>query len=195
MPTRRSWFLGAAACLVAAGLHAQGMTVGGVRFDDGIELHGQRLVLNGAGVRYVAVLRYYAAALYLPRKTDDPDQVLAMPGAKRLVVVALREIDSADLGKRFTRGVEDNMDKSEFARLIPGLLRMSQLFSDIKKLQPGDSFTVDWVPGSGTVISVKGVQQGEPFREPEFFSALLRIWLGRVPADWKLKDQLLGKPS
>ena len=35
--------------------------------------------------------------------------------------------------------------------------------------------------------------QGEPFREPEFFQALLRIWLGPVPADWKLKDSLLGR--
>ena len=46
-----------------------------------------------------------------------------------------------------------------------------------------------------TVITVKGVQQGEPFKEPEFFNALLRIWLGPNPADWKLKDALLGKPA
>jgi len=37
--------------------------------------------------------------------------------------------------------------------------------------------------------------QGEPFKEPEFFNALLRIWLGPVPADWKLKESLLGKPA
>jgi hypothetical protein len=37
------------------------------------------------------------------------------------------------------------------------------------------------------------VPQGEPFKEPEFYDALLRIWLGPNPADWKLKDSLLGK--
>ena len=42
---------------------------------------------------------------------------------------------------------------------------------------------------------VKGVPQGEPFKEPEFFNALLRIWLGPTPADWKLKDALLGKAA
>jgi len=47
----------------------------------------------------------------------------------------------------------------------------------------------------GTVITVKGVAQGEPFKEPEFYSALLRIWLGPNPADWKLKDALLGRPA
>jgi hypothetical protein len=44
------------------------------------------------------------------------------------------------------------------------------------------------------VISVKGKQQGEAFKEPEFYAALMRIWLGPAPADWKLKDGLLGKP-
>jgi len=53
--------------------------------------------------------------------------------------------------------------------------------------------TIDWVPGTGTIISVRGVQQGEPFKEPEFYTALMRIWLGPNPADWKLKDALLGK--
>jgi hypothetical protein len=51
---------------------------------------------------------------------------------------------------------------------------------------------VEWVPGTGTVITVKGKVQGEPFKEPEFFKALMWIWLGPVPADWKLKDNLLS---
>ena len=57
----------------------------------------------------------------------------------------------------------------------------------------GDSFTIDWIPGTGTVISVRGVPQGEAFREPEFHAALLRIWLGPAPADWRLKEDLLGR--
>ncbi|WP_365713489.1 chalcone isomerase family protein [Piscinibacter sp.] len=30
-------------------------------------------------------------------------------------------------------------------------------------------------------------------KEPEFFSALLKIWLGHSPADAQLKEALLGK--
>ena len=107
----------------------------------------------------------------------------------------LREIDSTELGKLFSRGMEDNMDKAAFSKLIPGVLRMSQIFSDHKKLQAGDQFMIDWVPGTGTIITVKGQVQGEPFKEPEFFNALLGIWLGSAPADWKLKDALLGKSA
>ena len=72
---------------------------------------------------------------------------------------------------------------------------MGQIFSDQKKMAAGENFTIDWIPGTGTIISVKGKQQGEPFKEPEFYAALMRIWLGPNPADAKLKDALLGKPS
>ncbi len=181
----------AAACLLPA-LAPADVTVAGVRYADSTELRGTRLQLNGAGTRHAGPFRVYTLGLYLGRRAATPEEVLAAPGPKRLAVTMLREIDAAQLGKLFTRGVEDNMEKAALSKLIPGLLRMSQVFSDHKKLQPGDHFTIDWVPGSGTVISVRGVPQGEPFREPEFFNALLRIWLGPVPADWKLKDSLLG---
>ena len=91
------------------------------------------------------------------------------------------------------RGVEDNSPKGEMSKLVPGLMRMSQIFYDQKTLAKGDPFTIDWIPGTGTIITVKGKPQGEPFKEPEFFNALLRIWLGPNPADWKLKEAMLGK--
>lgn len=185
---------GAALCLLAAGAMAQ-VNVSGVKYDEAQDVRGTRLQLNGAGVRYKAVFKVYTAGLYLTRKAGTTDEALAAPGAKRMSITMLREIDSSELGKLFSRGMEDNMDKAAFSKLIPGVVRMSQIFSDHKKLMPGENFLIDWVPGTGTVITVKGVPQGEPFKEPEFFNALLRIWLGPAPADYKLKDALLGKPA
>jgi len=191
MNSIKSWLLAAAVALSAPAALAQ-VAVAGVKYDDTIELRGARLQLNGAGVRYKLVVKVYTAGLYLGRKAGTPEEALAAPGPKRLHITMLRDIDSSELGKLFTRGVEDNMDKHAFSKLVPGVMRMSQLFADIKKLNAGDSFSIDWVPGVGTVISVKGVPQDEPFKEPEFFDALMRIWLGPVPADYKLKDSLLG---
>jgi hypothetical protein len=163
-----------------------------VKYDETTELRGTRLQLNGAGTRYKLVVKVYTAGLYLSRKAATTDEVLAAPGPKRLHITMLRDIESAELGRLFIRGMEDNMDKGAFSKLVPGVMRMSQLFADVKKLNVGDSFSIDWVPGTGTIISVKGVPRGEPFKEPEFFDALMRIWLGPVPADYKLKDALLG---
>jgi hypothetical protein len=190
----KPWLLASALLLVPAAGWTQ-VTVAGVKYDATTELNGSKLQLNGAGIRYKAVFRVYTAGLYLAKKAGSTEEVLAAPGAKHMHITMLREIDSAELGKLFTRGIEDNMDKTAFSKLIPGVMRMSQIFSDHKRLASGDTFTIDWIPGTGTVILVKGVQQGEPFKEPEFYNALLRIWLGPNPADWKLKDALLGKPA
>ncbi len=181
------------AALLAGNALAQSVTVADVRYNDSVEMRGHKLQLNGAGVRYKAVFKVYTAGLYLEKTAQTVAEIHGLQGAKRLSITMLREIDSTELGKLFSRGMEDNMDKKLFSKLIPGVLRMSQVFSDHKKLQAGDSFVIDWIPGTGTVLTVKGKIEGEPFKEPEFFNALLGIWLGPQPADWKLKDALLGK--
>ena len=184
-----------AACLCLPAWAAAQVTISGVKYDEAADVRGTRLQLNGAGTRYKGPFKVYTAGLYLPKKAGTTEEALAQPGAKRMTVVMLRDIDASELGKLFVRGVEDNMDRAAMAKLIPGLMRMSQIFSEHKNLKSGEQFTLDWIPGTGTVVAVRGVQQGEPFREPEFFNALMRIWLGPVPADWKLKDSLLGRPA
>lgn len=183
------------AALVACAALAQPVTVAGTAYPSAAQVQGSALLLNGAGVRYKTVFQVYTAGLYLEKKAGSLQEVVAQPGAKRLSITMLRDIDSRELGKLFSRGMEDNMDRATFSKLAPSVLRMGQIFSDHKKLLVGDPFSIDWVPGTGTVITVKGQRQGEPFPEPEFFRALLGIWLGPQPADWKLKDALLGKPA
>lgn len=194
MQCARPWIL-ALAILLASGTPAATVEVGGVKLEDAVEVRGSKLVLNGAGVRYKAVFKVYTAGLYLGQKATTPEEVLAQPGPKRISITMLREIDANELGKLFTRGVEDNAPKNEMSKLVPGLIQMGNIFAEHKKLVAGDTFTIEWLPGTGTLIFVKGKQQGEVFKEPEFFNALLRIWLGPAPADWKLKDALLGKPA
>ena len=174
------------------------VTVSDVKFEDTADIKGAKVQLNGAGVRYKAIFKVYAMGLYLPKRAGTTEEVLAMPGAKRIDITMLRDIDSGELGKLFSRGMEDNMDKREFSKLIPGVMRMSQLFSECKLLKSGESFKIDWVPGTGMLIhinSAKCFKDLEPFKEQEFYNALVRIWLGPNPADWKLKDALLGKPA
>lgn len=188
-----SFFMATLCFLSPSLLHAATVDMAGVKFEETIDQRGTKLALNGAGIRYKAIFKVYSAGLYLPKKTTSAEEVLSMTGPKRISITMLRDIDSNELGKLFTRGVEDNAPKTEMSKLIPGLIRMGQVFSDQKKLVAGDGFTFEWIPGTGGVLSVKGKVQGEPFKEPEFYTALLRIWLGPVPADYKLKDALLGK--
>ena len=87
----------------------------------------------------------------------------------------------------------------KFIERVKGdLIKNLAAFKQVAKFAPyaaGDTFTVDWLPDSGATLTVRGKVQGAPLKEAAFFNALLRIWLGPNPADWKLKDALLGKPS
>ncbi len=180
------------ACLFACNTLAATLEVNGVKFPDSVDLNGSKLQLNGAGTRYKAIFKVYAAGLYLSKKAATPEEVLNQSGPKRLSVTMLRTIDSRELGKLLTRGMEDNMGKAAMSKLVPGLIRMGEIFAAQKPLVAGDSFMIEWVPGTGSVITVKGVVQGEAFKEAEFFKALMMIWLGPVPADHLLKEALLG---
>jgi Chalcone isomerase-like len=175
--------------------HAQTTEVDKVKYDNSVQIGSSKLQLNGAGIRYKAIFKVYTAGLYLATKANTPEAVLAAPGAKRIHIVMLRDIDGNELGKLFTRGMQDNAPREEFSKSIAGTLRMADIFSARKKLLAGENFSIDWVPGVGTSVLVDGKAQGEPIKEPEFFSALMKIWLGNSPADARLKEALLGKTA
>lgn len=185
--------LAALASLFAFNTFAATLDFHGVKVEDSATVQNIKLPLNGAGTRYKGgIFKVYVAGLYLGTKAGTAEEVVNQPGPKRLSITMLRDIDAAELGKLLTRGMEDNCSKSEMSKLVPGLMRMSQIFSEQKKMLTGDVFLIEWIPGTGTVITVKGQVQGEAFKEAEFFKALMSIWLGPVPADFKLKEALLG---
>lgn len=192
----------AAAPLLLAPIGAAAQTAGasagftetsGVKFDNELTTaRGNKLVLNGAGTRYKFVVKVYAAGLYVPAKVGTLDAVVDTSKPRLFKVVMLRDIDGNELGKLFTDGMQKNASREEFTKAIPGTIRMGEIFAEKKKLAAGDNFTIDWVPGTGSVIAVNGKVIGEPIKEPEFFSALMKIWMGKSPADANLKEVLLG---
>jgi hypothetical protein len=191
---RRQLALAAASLALALPLsaHAEVTDVAGVKYENTITLGNTKLQLNGAGIRYKYVVKVYTAGLYLQAKAMTPDGVYGT-APRRIHVVMLREVNADELGRLFTRGIEENLTREEFAKVIPAVIRMSDVFGLRKRLLPGDAFTVDYVPGTGSVISINGQRVPEPIKEPEFYDALMKIWLGRSPADAQLKDALLGR--
>lgn len=166
--------------------------VSGVKFDNELSLRGNKLLLNGAGTRYKFVVKVYAAGLYVPARLSTPEAAWDTKTPRAFKVVMLREIDANELGKLFTRGMEQNASREEFFKAIPGTLKLADLFAAKKKLVAGDQFVIEWVPGSGTSVVINGKSELEAVKEPEFFSSLMKIWFGKSPADHQLKDALLG---
>lgn len=167
--------------------------VAGTRIDDEINLAGQKLVLNGAGVRYRMIFQVYVAALYLPQKRNNLKDVLALPGPKRVAAVMLREISSDDLGQALLAGIRKNSTPDETRRIGFQLVKMGEIFGKVPKLKKGETFSVDWIPNSGTVVMIDGKPVAEPLPDEAFYAAILKIWLGDNPADSQLKTLMLGQ--
>ena len=176
--------------LLSASAMAATIDLAGVKVEDSAVVGGAKLPLNGAGIR-VKFLKIYVGELFVGKKVHTLQELIAAPGPKRLKMTFLREVDSNAFGKLLTRGVQDNVAKDQYSRMVPGLIRMGEMFGSNKSLGPGDVVTNDWIPGTGLVVTVKGKVQGEPITDPEFFHGLMSIWFGPNPGDWKLKDAML----
>jgi hypothetical protein len=188
----KSLTLLAAGLVLSTAALANPLVIQGVKIEETEVVGGATLQLNGAGTRFKGPFKVYVGDLYTTKKVKNLQELIAAPGPKRLSMTFLREVDSAAFGKLLTRGVEDNVAKNEMSKLVPGLIRMGEIFGLNKLLVPGDVITIDWIPGTGMVVTAKGKVQGDPFKDPEFFKAIMSIWFGESPADWKLKDALLG---
>lgn len=194
--TMHALFLAAGLCWGAAATAAVAVELAGVKVEDSVTVSGTKLQLNGAGIRYKGPFKVYVGDLYTTRRVSSLDDLIAAPGPKRLSMTFLRDINSAEFGKLLTRGMEDNVSKQELYKIIPGMFKMGDIFAANKSFAPGDVCSLEWDPAKGLSVYAKGKLQAEPFKDPAFYRALMSIWFGNTPADWKLKDELLGvKPQ
>ncbi|AZP14583.1 lipoprotein transmembrane [Undibacterium parvum] len=193
MHRRLALFL--AACALAVSVPVGALELAGVKIEDTAQVGTQQLKLNGAGIRYKVIFKVYTAALYMTEKKTTTAEVLALPGAKRVSLVILRDLSSDDLGQRFMDGIRKNAEVAERAKLVNAMLSFGQMFATIPEMKKGDVLTVDWLPGTGVVSQYNGKKIGDTIQDPNFYNALLRIWLGASPADDKLKHALLGEES
>jgi hypothetical protein len=187
----KSLLVGLGACTLALSCAAATQEIHGVKIPDSVTVSGTTLQLNGAGTRYKYAFKIYVADLYTTKKVHSLEELVAAPGPKRMNLTMLRETEAGPFGKLLTRGVEDNVPKNEMSKLVPGLIKMGEIFYANKVLNPGEVITLDWIPGTGMVVTVKGKVQAEPFPEPAFFKAIMSIWFGPVPGDFQLKEALL----
>lgn len=161
------------------------------KFDATAQVGGSTLQLNGKGIRYRLVFKAYDMGLYTTKRVSTAAELFALPGPKRLQFTALRELQGTELGRLFLRGISDNTPSQQLTRHTLSTTRLIEVFSGKPKLSPGDTFTMDFMPGKGTQFYIQGQAQGDPVGDDEFFTLILRIWFGDSPADVQLRDALL----
>ncbi len=186
----RRLFLGAALMLVVSS-PAAAREMAGVNIEDQLsQADGTVLQFNGAGIRSKFFFKIYLAMLYLENPSSDRDQVMHDPGAKRLIMHFLySEVGKDDLVEAWNAGFSGNGTPAQLESLGPEIERFNAMFDTVKE---GDRIVLDYVPGTGTVVTVGSVEKGT-IPGKEFNELLLAIWLGDKPVGEKLRDALLGK--
>ncbi|TNF36102.1 MAG: hypothetical protein EP315_04665 [Gammaproteobacteria bacterium] len=151
---------------------------------------GTQLHLNGLGIRNKFVFRIYIAALYLQQPSRDVDTILSGIGHKRIIMHFLYdEISREKLIAAWNEGFENNLELQELQSLQPAIQAFNNAF---ETLRYNDVVQIDFMPSLRTRVRINGEDKGL-IREPDFFPALLKIWLGRNPISDDLKDALLGQ--
>ena len=174
---------------------AQAAEVAGVKLPDRLHVGagGQELVLNGAGLRTRFFVKVYAAGLYLEKKSATPAGVLALQGPKRVSMHLLRNVSAKQILDALHDGIAANNSPAELAKLKPQLDELDSVMTAMGPIKEGDVVTLDYVPGSGTVVTVNGQAKGKPIAGTVLYDALLRVWLGEDPVQNDLKKELLGQ--
>jgi len=150
---------------------------------------GTELQLNGLGYRTRFVFNIYVGALYIEKKVTTRDQVQALTGPKRVVMHMVYDEVSADkMASAWRDGFEDNNSEDKLAALED---RLQILIGYFDTMKAGDVVLLDYIPGTGTRVTIRGEHKGDIAGE-DFYAALLDVWLGEEPADDDLKDAMLG---
>jgi hypothetical protein len=159
----------------------------GVDFADQVRAGDVTMRLRCVGLlRYKLFIKAYVAALYLGDGAAEADVLADVP--KRLELSYFWSLSGADFGKAGDQILAQNVDAQTLSALRPRLARINALYRDVK---PGDRYSLTYVPGSGTELALNGTRLGV-IDGADFAAAYFRIWLGDMPIDTRLRDQLLG---
>jgi hypothetical protein len=178
--------------LILVGATASAASIAGVSFEDRIRLADTDLLLNGTGLRAVLTFKGYAAGLYLTQKARTPEQVLATPGAKRVQMKMLLDVEAKEFVKAIDVGIRRNSSEAQQAALKERMAQFDRNVAQIGTVKKGDVVNLDFIPARGLLLTLNGQPRGEPIPGDDLYAGVLKIFIGELPVDKKLKAGLLG---
>ncbi len=173
--------------LLALAAVAQAAVLSGVTMPDQVNAGGATLVLNGLGMRKVAIIKVYVGGLYLPARTHDANAIMAADAPRAIRMEFVRDVDKG----RLTGGFREGFEKNAGARVASQKANFERFLGLVGDQKKGAVMTFTYVPGTGTVINIGGKDAGT-FEGKEFADALFSLWLGPVPPSNDLRKGMLG---
>lgn len=153
---------------------------------------GRDLVLNGRALRSVWGFRVYEVELFLGERNNNATAIMTQDRLpKRVRMKMLRAVEKDKFVATVRENIDQNLtpeEKETFAPELESYIGHLQKGGDI---EPGRIITIDYLPGTGTVLGLDGRQVGT-IGGDDFYHMMLRLWIGR-PLQPSIKDGLLGQ--
>ena len=160
-------------------------SLAGVTLPDTATVGGETLQLNGLGLREKFFIDVYVGGLYVKAKSSDAKAIIAADEPKRIVMHFIYSSVPADkMRETFNEGFAANGGKAFTTQI-------QTLNGYMEDLTTGDQVVIDYAPGIGTTVSVKGKAKGT-IEGADFMRALFAVYLGDSPPTSALKQGLLG---
>ncbi len=160
----------------------------GVEFAPAVRSNAGELQLcSTALLRYLTIFKGYSAGLYMADCDARREVLRDVP--KRLDLSYFWAID----GEQFADAAEELLAQSvpevELERLRP---RLDLLHRSYRSVQPGDRYTLTYLPGRGTELALNG-ESLATIEGADFARVYFGIWLGDRPIDASFRDALIGR--
>ena len=165
---------------------AQAGELSSVKVPDTVTVGGKSLVLNGMGLREKFFIDIYVGSLYLPAKTSEAKKVIEDDVPKRIDMNFIySEVPKDKLTSAYVDGFA--AAKAETTQKE----NLATLNGWMETVNAGDVIRLDYVPGTGTTVYVKGTKKGT-IAGADFMKALWSVYVGSAPPTSALKKGMLG---
>jgi hypothetical protein len=168
-------------------------TLDGFVLPDTYRVDDQTLTLNGIGLRTLTIfhIKAYVAGLYVRQPSHDPQQILASPGIKVLVLKFVHGASKERVERQYRAGEQDNCgsggcdpkDAPDFEHLV----------AVAPAVEPGDTTT--YIIDGNYVRVFANDRLIDEFRNRDLAYQLLAGFIGDHPPTPSLRRQLLGLPE
>ncbi len=159
----------------------------GVKMPDQISVAAQPLVLNGMGVRKIAIIKVYVAGLYTAARTKDAAAILASRTPRAVRIELVRDVDKG----RLTNGFKEGIAKNGGTRVAAHQAHINTFLSYFGDQKKGTVIMFADAAEAGLVVTVGNEVKGI-IGDREFADLVFGIWLGANPPSGDLKKGLLG---
>ncbi|MBI9076157.1 MAG: chalcone isomerase family protein [Desulfatibacillum sp.] len=180
--------------LLMAAPIAYAKSYGGAEIPDTVTIEGNKLVLNGAGVRKkFGLVKVYAGALYLTNKSSDANKIL---DADEPMMIRMHCIRAGVSPQKLIDSWNESFANITNNNLAPWQAQIDKFNSAFTTETVEDQkYDITYLPAKGLVVYIDGVEK-VAIADKKFKRLVFSIWLGDRPLDGgleKLKNQMLGK--